>query len=247
MSPAFAYYGHHKCGSAWIMAVLKNLCRSAGIVPVVQDHARESLEELAAPPAADVSDSFLLCWNTDYLRVRGLSCRGFHVIRDPRDIVVSGYFSHLHSHSDKEWPQLTAYRTSLKTLNKVEGLMAEMEFDSVYFRHMLNWDYENPAILECRFEDVISDPPARFEMILRHLGMMPGRIGRPELDRVLRALSFERLSGGRRPGEENVRSHFRKGVPGDWKNHFSPAHITRFKDLYNPLLLKTGYETSAAW
>ena len=29
--------------------------------------------------------------------------RGIHLIRDPRDIVVSGYFSHLKTHPENEW------------------------------------------------------------------------------------------------------------------------------------------------
>jgi hypothetical protein len=54
-------------------------------------------------------------------------------------------------------------------------------------------------------------------------------------------------AGGRAPGEEDVTSHYRKGVPGDWKLHFGPAHIDYFKQHYNDLLLKLGYEQSPDW
>lgn len=246
MQPGYAYYGHHKCGSLWIIGVLENICRVAGIATAIQDHAIRFPDTGESPPAAP-AETFLICWNTDYLYVRGLTCRGFHVIRDPRDVIVSGYFSHLASHKEtKEWPRLRAYRSYLQTLNEFDGLMAELEFSSVYLYHMLSWDYANPAILECRFETLIAEPARQFAAILGHLGLMPDRVDAPALGRILDALSFERLSG-RKPGEENIRSHFRKGVAGDWKDHFTAAHIARFKRLYNPLLLKTGYETREDW
>ena len=58
---------------------------------------------------------------------------------------------------------------------------------------------------------------------------------------------FKRLSGGRKVGQQDVKSHYRKGVPGDWKNHFKPEHVAHFKRHYNDLLLKYGYETNPDW
>ena len=53
--------------------------------------------------------------------------------------------------------------------------------------------------------------------------------------------------GGHKPGQENTRSHYRKGVAGDWANHFTPDHCEYFKKHYNEVLLKLGYETSPDW
>ena len=58
---------------------------------------------------------------------------------------------------------------------------------------------------------------------------------------------FSNYAGGRKEGEENVSSHYRKGVAGDWKNHFKPEHVERFKELYGELLLKLGYEQAPEW
>jgi hypothetical protein len=59
--------------------------------------------------------------------------------------------------------------------------------------------------------------------------------------------SFDNLSGGRDKGEENVKSHYRKGVPGDWVNHFTPEHKHAFKERFNDVLIKTGYEDDDNW
>jgi hypothetical protein len=244
------------------MRILAQICRRLGIAAAVQDHGivfpddsgdvpmsgagKGGAEAGAREGAHPAAELFLLCWNSDYAYVRGLSCPAFHVIRDPRDIIVSAYFSHLHSHDDANWPRLRAFRPFLRGLDETQGLFAEMEFCALFLHHMLSWDYANPAIAELRFEDLIADPPARFGAALAHLGLVPARLPAAELAAILEANSFERLTG-RRTGEEDVRRHFRKGVPGDWKNHFTPAHVARFKALYNPLLLKTGYETSDDW
>jgi hypothetical protein len=58
---------------------------------------------------------------------------------------------------------------------------------------------------------------------------------------------FEHLSGGRQPGEEDPRSHYRKGTPGDWRNHFTAEHVAVFKARYPKLLSQLGYETDDRW
>ena len=52
---------------------------------------------------------------------------------------------------------------------------------------------------------------------------------------------FTKRAGGRDRGEENVEHHFRKGVPGDWKNHFADEHVREFNRRYGELLEITGY------
>ena len=59
--------------------------------------------------------------------------------------------------------------------------------------------------------------------------------------------SFKKLSGGRKAGQENTNSHYRKGKRGDWRNHFSEAHKVVFKEKYGDLLIKLGYETDKNW
>ena len=59
--------------------------------------------------------------------------------------------------------------------------------------------------------------------------------------------NFARKAGGRDRGVEDRSNHYRKGVAGDWRNHFEPIHIDSFKRNYNALLLKLAYETDPHW
>ena len=84
---------------------------------------------------------FLLYGNADFQQVQRLpveKIRAFHYVRDPRDIVVSAYFSHRNSHSTEAWPELVEYREKLRSCSKEEGLFLELEFRAHQFEEMRN-------------------------------------------------------------------------------------------------------------
>ena len=64
---------------------------------------------------------------------------------------------------------------------------------------------------------------------------------------ILYRNSFKVLAGGRSPGQTNEKSHYRKGVAGDWRNYFGPKHIDVFKERFGDLLIQLGYETDTSW
>jgi hypothetical protein len=242
--------------------------------------------------------------------------RGFHVIRDPRDLIVSAYFSHLHSHSLATWPRLAEHRRQLQSTDKSAGLLLEMEFSRRVLADMANWDYTQPGVLELRMEDMIASPVEHVVTIVEHfglthlpqstsgerLGSLVGiivgraqRMARRQFRNVIhppqpagdapagaraqgrdpyryypldvawkRGLRYHSLAiedvpaivdrhrfsqkaGGRERGVEDAHNHYRKGVAGDWRNHFEPVHVEYFKRNYNDLLLRLGYETDPHW
>lgn len=242
------FYGHHKCGTNWILQVMTDVCAAEGLTLVNHDEAVWFHNGDILAYRREHPFDFWSYTNADYTFVRPLDTIGFHVVRDPRDVIVSGYFSHLATHPDTAWPRLRYYRPYLQTLDKHDGLMCEMEFSGIYLQQMLLWEYgAKTSILELRFEDMIAQPVASFERVLTHMGFMPARVSRLMLEEILERHSFKNLSGGRAPGEEDATSHYRRGQPGDWRNHLDAEHIAYFKSLYNPLLLKLGYETREDW
>ena len=290
--PVRAFFGHHKCATGWIDGILMevsfHLGRHCRIVHTPRYFApHDSLAALAREETVEV----LAYTNADPAHVADLSFyRGFHVVRDPRDIVVSAYFSHLYSHDTADWPALAAHREALQRLSKSEGLLREIDFSRPQFEHMVAWDYAREDVLELKMEFLTAGPVAGFMEVARFLELldehgtdpfrerlrmarlrmnrlnhrgrrfMPRRMPlfpvprHPQhtippslLEEIVLGKSFRRLSGGRRQGQENVHSHYRKGVPGDWKNHFEEVHIHRFKKEFNDLLLMLGYETDPDW
>lgn len=168
--------------------------------------------------------------------------RTIFVTRDPRDIVVSWYFSIKHHH--KPNPKIEPVREELHQLPLADGLIRCLGFldGDGLFDSLRSWtaaQSRDDRVRIVRYEDLVS-PRAReeFAAMFAHLAIaMPG----PVLDAVLRDYSFESLSDGRKPGTENLNSHARKGVAGDWKNHFDDRVLAAFHEAHPGLLGELGY------
>ena len=116
---------------------------------------------------------FLSYGNADIQFSQALSeHKGFHIIRDPRDIVVSAYFSHRNSHSTSAWSELEPHRETLLKLDKDDGITEEIRFRERSFRHMRTWNYDQPHILEVRFEDLIDRHYETMLTMFDHLGLL---------------------------------------------------------------------------
>lgn len=170
------------------------------------------------------------------------SWKAFFVMRDPRDIIVSWYFSWKHSH-----PVLGGVaeaREKLRTLSKDEGLIMGIErFQKRgMFASLRSWA-RLPAgkkeLMTTRFKDLVG--PDQFEHFRRVFAHCD--IGMPEdvLRTVLERNSFMSLTSGRPQGVEDVTSHLRKGVYGDWRNHFTTAVERKFRAVTGPLVEELGY------
>ena len=59
---------------------------------------------------------------------------------------------------------------------------------------------------------------------------------------VLERYSFANLSGGRERGQEDVLSHYRRGVVGDWRTHLTSKHLDAIRDRFGDLVERLGYE-----
>ncbi|WP_420578362.1 hypothetical protein [Ekhidna sp.] len=156
------YFGHHRSGSSYIRSVLEAICVYTG-KSIITYH---TLDNKHIDPGFDfVISSNAKMEHLDLLDVQ----TGFHVIRDPRDVVVSSYFSHLHSHPTSEWTDLIEHRKILQGLSKKDGLKLEISSCRAdHFQSLYTWDYTNPVILELRFEDLINSPANTWDRIIDH-------------------------------------------------------------------------------
>ena len=286
------FFGHHKCASGWIDNILREICLHMGIKfkIVHQPYSFDEYGTLGPLVKAEKID-FLAYINTNLAYMDDLPPhRGFHVVRDPRDIVVSAYFSHRNSLKAPTWSELGEIREKLQGMSKEEGLMFELEYLRDQFERMHAWDYEQPHVLELQMERLSAEPLKVFieimdflEMLgdepqssvsrfatrmqmkmnrLNHRGRRLMPAGMPlfpvprkrmattppsMIAEITEALSFKKLAGGRKKGQENTQSHYRKGVHGDWRNHFNEAHLAYFRANYNDLVVKLGYEAHLDW
>ena len=280
-TPLFAFFGHHKGATDWINGIIAKVCDELKLRFAVVHYPEMFNGDLDAF-VKDNKIDFLSYDNADYEYVRYLGeLKGFHIVRDPRDICVSAYYSHLYSHG--LGGQISAdQRKVLQNLPKSDGLLFEMQCREQQFKEMDNWNYALPNVLEMRMETLTQNPYKYLFEIFAFLGLVdetpftvkgrfsynlyrglrrvedrskkeigifvaPKRLPVERLLGIIWENDFSRKAGGRKPGEENVKSHYRKGIPGDWENHFEDAHYDYFREHYNDVLLRLEYEQDPNW
>lgn len=168
------------------------------------------------------------------------------VIRDPRDLIVSQYFSLKHSHpvvgrQDK----FQLLRERLNTLPMTEGMVEIMRqnMEVPYHASMRGWAAlasKNSRLMVIKFEDAFGPGQLQvIEAMFQHCDILfpPGK-----LEELLTCFRFETFSGGRPAGVEDVSAHWRKGKSGDWKNHFDEALRRTYVELFGDLPEQLGYE-----
>jgi hypothetical protein len=278
MQAQYYYFGHHKCASRYVI----DICNKVSAL-VHLDHIEYHQSDIPANKLAEKLRNngkiftYISNAKKEYAEIIPGQFKGFHIIRDPRDIIVSAYFSHKYSHATDEYKGLIKHRENLEQLTQEEGLILEINSRVQNFDDFLNWNYNQPHILELRYEDMILSPYRTFVKVFTHLelleetalfdrssikltsswllenlkrrfsGKKRSKITVPELLTIVYLNEFEKKTKGRKEGEENQKSHYRKGIAGDWKNYFTPQVKQEFKERYNDLILKLEYETSADW
>ncbi len=230
---------YHKVGTAWFIRVLRSIARYYGLSfqCSTQSHLQRNTDIfMEYMSRVDVNKL------PDYI--------GSHMIRDPRDVIISAYFYHLWT--KEEWAHIPrknlnslTYQEYLNSLNREEGLLAEMKGTSKeVIEEMYLWDYNNPHFFEFKYEDLLENETKVFSQIFKHYGFKEEAIS--NCLKIAEKFSFKNKSR-RKKGTINTKSHLRSGRTGEWKEVFTEKHKNQFKELFGDGLIKLGYETDRDW
>ncbi len=158
-----------------------------------------------------------------------------HIIRDGRDVAVSA--AHHARNFGKGRKQDAQGESSAFPEGQLEKLAAE------WASRVGKTAKDGPELLgenytEVRYEDLLHEPGAEIQRLLTFLAVDSTR---KTTTRCIEAASFEKLSKGRKRGEEDPSSFFRKGVAGDWKLVFTPREREIFDREAGDILARLGY------
>jgi hypothetical protein len=172
-------------------------------------------------------------------RFRKCYHRAVFVVRDGRDVAVS-YFSHVQR---MRKVKLTFHDYLMRYLDgKIGGFGTWHEHAKSWLDNGLTRD---PNKIVVRYEDLLTQCDSELQRICRFLSI---NAGEDRVREVVAANEFQQMKRreargglGVVGGEKNGLTFVRKGVSGDWQNHFSPDDLKSFMDVSGDAMKELGY------
>jgi Wzt C-terminal domain/Sulfotransferase domain len=238
-NPTIFHVTHWKAGSQWIYRILQECVPHLIVVPELGEH-----QFLYWPLRQGMVYPTVYVTRQQFENVRlPRNWKRFVVIRDLRDTLVSAYFSIKFSHPISE-PRLARWRSKLHSMSVEEGLIYLMDEWLPGCAHIqVSWLEAGERLI--RYEDLLEHDLEILEPLLLEEFQLP--VSPTRFRNAVLKNRFEKLTGGRRQGDEDISAHERKGVAGDWRNYFTRRISRSFKSRYGGLVVETGYEQDLNW
>lgn len=243
-----------KSGSHLLIQVLLGLTKigpfvDPGMPPITRSATNqnlsqlETLENLHHLMPGDIVYSYLHAREPYIAELARPGVAAFFIYRDPRDLIISHIFyaTEMHpKHGMREY-----YTQKLSSMEQrinaaIQGVQeGDIQFSSIgaKYQNYLGW-LDQSSVLSVRFEDLML---ARHESLNRILDHIAARgfepiIPRDQVIDILASSIAPRASGT-----------FRRGQPGEWRDHFTAENKRVFKSVTGDLLERLGYERDHLW
>lgn len=151
--------------------------------------------------------------------------KGFYMCRDPRDIIVSAYWSWLNSH-----PGGHINREAIKNLSKDDAMIFIIDEYETHFNIMYDWatkcDDNNFKII--KFEDFFKSDEEQIKNMIELFKFLNLTQDEKIITKIAKKNTFSHLSGRKR-GLINNNHHYRAGT-STWKTEMSEKVLTYLYD-----------------
>jgi hypothetical protein len=243
-----------KSGSHLLIQVLLGLTKigpfvDPGMPPITRSATNrnlvqaETLENLHQLLPGDIVYCYLHAHDPYIAELTRPGVAAFFIYRDPRDLIISHIFYATEMHP--KHGMHVYYTQKLNSMEQrinavIQGVQegdTQLSSITAKYKNYLGW-LDQSSIRSVRFEDLILDRQAALNRILDHLavrGFVPKRAREHAID-VLTSSIAPRASGT-----------FRRGQPGEWRDHFTPENKRVFKSTTGDLLQRLGYERDDSW
>lgn len=266
-SDVIVHFSYHKCLTVYYLRVMKLLSKDFnfsykhfnGNTKQLMNHlftmSNEEKKYILSLNSTNYNDDISFDTFPQY--------KGSHFIRDPRDLIISGYKYHLRTQepwcnqSNFNWnkiishpyfseyvandkndiPHNISYKEYLNTLDQERGIILELIRMQPSLNKMQNWNFNNANIIEKKYEDIIGNEINCFREIFLHYGFCSEMISRGL--KIVEMYSLKNRS--------KTDQHIRKGSSNQWMSEFSPLHKKLFKEGNGNLLIVLNYEQDMNW
>jgi len=154
------------------------------------------------------------------------------IYRDPRDALVSAAHYLINNYSEEclnNWGESIYKPESIK--ESIELYIKHGYHNEWYISYINNRALVNNFSI--KYEDLVCNTKKILESIS---GFLDIHVSDSDLNKAITTHSFERLSKGRKVGVEDISSHFRKGIIGDWRNVLTKDQNIEFINRHGYIL-----------
>ncbi|HDL08745.1 MAG TPA: hypothetical protein ENG35_08420, partial [Desulfobacteraceae bacterium] len=158
------------------------------------------------------------------------------LVRDPRDMLVSYYFSMRYSHVVPKLVEgdhsLAKQRAALKKTTVDQAVFNTAQAYRKYFQDYME---HLPAATTrvYRYEDIVFKKKEWIEDMLDFLRL---KLRNQEIEAIAAKYDI-------RPEKEDPRKHIRQVIPGNYKFHLSRATIDKLNEVFRPVLHYFHYDS----
>ena len=174
--------------------------------------------------------------------------------RDGRDVVVSHYYYHLFHRRTvmPGWAEAQQERLGIEDARDIQRYLPRYidycftdgpPFNMTWTSFIETWKNRTNYV-ETSYEAMQENPGRELKKILEYLSVYS--VDDAKLGACISKFSFENVTG-RKPGNENAYCFIRKGIVGDWKNHFTREAREVFDHYAGQALIDLGYEADHSW
>ncbi|KAG7474461.1 sulfotransferase family cytosolic 2B member 1-like isoform X1 [Solea senegalensis] len=153
-----------------------------------------------------------------------------NVLRNPKDVMVSSYYFH----------QMAAFLEDPGTFDEfMEKFLTGKVMFGKWTDHVKSWRHTalGDRIMYITYEDMVQDLPAALRRISDFLGC---NLNDETIQKIAEHCSLKSMKANNMSNFSLVPKQYmdatkspflRKGVPGDWKNHFTSEQLARFTSV----------------
>jgi hypothetical protein len=184
--------------------------------------------------------------------------KGTHIIRDPRDLLVSSYRYHQYCKEEwvlkpikehlikrlkikerglEEYAKGKNYQDLLRSFNEEDGYLLELDLRGNLFQEMYDWDYTNPNMLELKYENIFGNEVEEFRKVLIHYGFNNSTVNKTL--KFVEKHSFDKL---KKKGSAGKNKHANIGKSNQWKEILPNNIKNKINSEWGHLITKLGYQ-----
>lgn len=241
-----------KSGTIWMQEILPLVLNGGDLTPIhtipnwdrvpwLEEKRLASVVDQLVPPRALVTH---FPYNLMPPSFSTSKAKVIYVMRNPKDLVVSSYYFH----------QMAEFLEDPGTFDEfMDKFLEGRVLFGKWTDHMKSWMNTElgDRIMYLTYEDMLQDLPAALKRISNFLGRNHSE---EVIQKIAEHCSFKAMKTNTMSNfslvpkiyMDNDKSHFfRKGVAGDWKNHFSSEQLARFTSVIRKEL--EGESFSLPW